>query len=77
MAVPPLTPGQLHQERPQPKPQKPFSLPEASRFPAAMLSYLQGRGIHPSFRMACSNRSIPSIPALSLSKHRLTWVTWG
>ena len=25
------------QERPQPKPQKPFSLPEASRFPAAML----------------------------------------
>ena len=41
------------QERPQPKPQKPFSLPEASRFPAAMLSYLQGRGIHPELLQAC------------------------
>ena len=41
------------QERPQPKPQEPFSLPEASRFPAAMLSYLQGRGIHPELLQAC------------------------
>ena len=41
------------QEQPAPKPQKPFSLPEASRFPAAMLSYLQGRGIHPELLQAC------------------------
>ena len=40
------------QERPQPKPQKPFSLPEVSRFPSAMLSYLQGRGIHPELLQA-------------------------
>ncbi|MDE6590457.1 MAG: DUF3991 domain-containing protein, partial [Oscillospiraceae bacterium] len=41
------------QERPAPKPRKPFSLPEASRFPSAMLSYLQGRGIHPELLSVC------------------------
>ena len=41
------------QERPKPKPSKPFRLPEASRFPSAMLSYLQGRGIHPELLEAC------------------------
>ena len=41
------------QERPKPKPPKPFQLPEASRFPAAMLSYLQKRGIHPELLQAC------------------------
>jgi hypothetical protein len=41
------------QEQPKPKPPKPFQLPEASRFPAAMLSYLQGRGIHPELLQAC------------------------
>ena len=41
------------QEQPAPKPRKPFQLPEASRFPAAMLSYLQGRGIHPELLQAC------------------------
>ncbi len=41
------------QERPKPKPPKPFTLPEASRFPSAMLSYLQGRGIHPELLEAC------------------------
>ncbi len=41
------------QERPKPKPPKPFALPEASRFPSAMLSYLQGRGIHPELLEAC------------------------
>ena len=41
------------QERPKPKPPKPFALPEASRFPTAMLSYLQGRGIHPELLQTC------------------------
>jgi len=41
------------QERPKSKPPKPFRLPEASRFPSAMLSYLQGRGIHPDLLQAC------------------------
>ena len=41
------------QERPKPKPPKPFALPEANRFPSAMLSYLQGRGIHPELLQAC------------------------
>lgn len=41
------------QERLRPKPPKPFALPEASRFPSAMLSYLQGRGIHPELLEAC------------------------
>ena len=41
------------QEQPAPKPREPFQLPEASRFPAAMLSYLQGRGIHPELLQAC------------------------
>ena len=41
------------QERPRPQPPKPFALPEASRFPTAMLSYLQGRGIHPELLQAC------------------------
>lgn len=41
------------QERPKPKPSNPFRLPEASRFPSAMLSYLQGRGIHPDLLQSC------------------------
>ena len=41
------------QERSRPKPSKPFALPEASRFPTAILSYLQGRGIHPELLQAC------------------------
>ncbi len=41
------------QERPAPQPPKSFKLPEASRFPAAILSYLQGRGIHPDLIMEC------------------------
>ena len=41
------------QERPAPKPRKPFQLPEASRFPTIMLAYLQGRGIHPELLQAC------------------------
>ena len=41
------------QERPKPKPSKPFRLPEASWFPSAMLSYLQGRGIHPDLLQTC------------------------
>ena len=27
--------------------------------------------------MTCSKKSIPFSPALSLSRHRLTWVTYG
>ena len=41
------------QQRPAPKPRKPFALPEASRFPSMMLSYLQGRGIHPDLIREC------------------------
>ena len=42
------------QERPAPPTtQKPFKLPKASRFPSAVLSYLQGRGIHPELIGAC------------------------
>ena len=41
------------QERPAPKPPKPFQLPEASRFPSMMLAYLQSRGIHPDLISAC------------------------
>lgn len=41
------------QERPKPKPPKPFQLPEASRFPSAVLAYLQDRGIHPELLQAC------------------------
>ena len=41
------------QQRPAPKPPKPFKLPEASRFPSMMLSYLQGRGIHPELIQEC------------------------
>ena len=41
------------QQRPAPKQQKSFKLPEASRFPSKMLSYLQGRGIHPDVLQAC------------------------
>ena len=41
------------QERPAPKPPKPFKLPEASRFPSMMLAYLQSRGIHPDLISAC------------------------
>ena len=40
-------------ERPAPKPPKPFQLPEASRFPTRVLSYLQGRGIHPDLLREC------------------------
>lgn len=36
-----------------PTTQKPFKLPEASRFPSAVLTYLQGRGIHPELIGAC------------------------
>ena len=41
------------QQRAQPKPRKPFALPEASQFPSKMLSYLQDRGIHPDVLQAC------------------------
>ena len=41
------------QQQPPPKPRKPFTLPEASRFPSKMLSYLQDRGIHPDVLQAC------------------------
>ena len=41
------------QERQAPKPPKPFALPEAGRFPSAVLGYLQGRGIHPDIISAC------------------------
>ena len=41
------------QQRPAPKPPKPFALPEASRFPSMMLAYLQGRGIHPDLIREC------------------------
>ena len=41
------------QQQPTPKPRKPFAPPEASRFPSRMLSYLQGRGIHPDVLQAC------------------------
>mgnify|MGYP002704057798 FL=1 len=40
-------------ERPTPKPPKPFALPEASRCATAMVSYLQGRGIHPDLISMC------------------------
>jgi len=40
-------------ERSAPKPRKPFQLPEASRFPSVMLTYLQGRGIHPDLIREC------------------------
>ncbi|MBD5153450.1 MAG: DUF3991 domain-containing protein [Oscillibacter sp.] len=43
------------QERPAPKPPKPFKLPEASRFPSRVLAYLQGRGIHPELIQECIN----------------------
>ena len=41
------------QQRPAPKPPKPFALPEASRFPSMMLAYLQGRGIAPDLIREC------------------------
>ena len=41
------------QERPAPKPRKPFQIPETSRLPTIMLAYLQGRGIHPELLQAC------------------------
>ena len=41
------------QERPKPKPKRPFELPRASRFPSMMLAYLQDRGIHPELLQAC------------------------
>lgn len=45
------------QEGPKPKPPKPFQLPEASRFPSAMLAYLQGRG---TTRSCCKRVSRPA-----------------
>ena len=41
------------QERPKPKPPKPFQLPAASRCGTAMVSYLQSRGIHYELIGAC------------------------
>ena len=41
------------QQRPAPKPPKPFELPEASRFPSRVLAYLQDRGIHPNVIGEC------------------------
>lgn len=41
------------QERSVPQPPKPFTLPEASRCGTAMVSYLQGRGIHYDLIGAC------------------------
>lgn len=41
------------QARPAPQPPKPFTLPEASRCGTAMVSYLQGRGIHYDLIGAC------------------------
>ncbi|NCE66433.1 DUF3991 domain-containing protein [Pseudoflavonifractor sp. 524-17] len=41
------------QERHPPQPRKPFALPEARRFPAAVVAYLQDRGIHPELIGAC------------------------
>lgn len=41
------------QKRPRPKPLKSFQLPESSRFPSAVLAYLQSRGIHPDIISAC------------------------
>ena len=46
------------QERPKPKPRKPFALPEPNRFPSAMLAYLQGRGIHPDLLSECIRAGI-------------------
>ena len=40
-------------EPPAPKPPKPFTLPEANRCPAAVVSYLQGRGIDPELIGFC------------------------
>ena len=41
------------QERPKPKPPGPFTLPEASRYPSAVVAYLQDRGIHTELIGAC------------------------
>lgn len=41
------------QERPKPKPSKPFALPKASRFPSTVVAYLQDRGIHPELLQTC------------------------
>ncbi len=46
------------QQKPAEKHPKSFSLPEASRFPSAVLAYLQGRGIHPDILGACLNAGI-------------------
>ncbi|MFT8888246.1 MAG: DUF3991 and TOPRIM domain-containing protein [Ethanoligenens sp.] len=44
---------------PQPiEPRKPFCLPEAARFPAHVLSYLQGRGIGGEIVQACIEANI-------------------
>ena len=45
-------------ERPKPKPPKPFTLPEASRCPSAVVSYLQDRGIDPELIGFCLEAGI-------------------
>ena len=46
------------QERPAPKPPKPFQLPEASRCGTAMVTYLQRRGIHSDLISACMHSGV-------------------
>lgn len=41
------------QQRPASKPSKPFTLPPASRFPSAVVAYLQDRGIDPELIGEC------------------------
>lgn len=48
----------LPQERPKPKPPKPFTLPEACRCPSAVVSYLQDRGIDPELIGFCLEAGI-------------------
>ena len=45
------------QQQPATKPSKPFVLPEASRYPSMMLSYLQGQGIHSDLIRECIKAS--------------------
>ncbi len=41
------------QQRPEPKPPKPFSLPEAKYCPSSVAAYLQDRGVDPEIIGAC------------------------
>ena len=41
------------QHRAAPSPKKPFSLPETSRYPSAVVAYLQDRGIDPELISVC------------------------